>query len=238
MLKQLHISNYAIIDEINIDFSKKLNVITGETGAGKSILMGALSLILGDRADTTVLMNREKKCFVEGMFAVEAKKDVKQFLKENDLDADEELVIRREIAANGKSRAFVNDTPVNLVQLRQLSNMLVDLHQQFDTLELGESNFQREVIDALAGNFELLNEYQLLFKRLSIAKKELVELQEQKAQFNKEFDYNKFLFDELQEIGLKENELEDLDNELKLLNSSEDIKTALSKAYYDLKESE
>src|SRR5579871_3602724 len=238
MLKQLHISNYAIIDEINIDFSKKLNVITGETGAGKSILMGALSLILGDRADTTVLMNREKKCFVEGMFAVEAKKDVKQFLKENDLDADEELVIRREIAANGKSRAFVNDTPVNLVQLRQLSNMLVDLHQQFDTLELGESNFQREVIDALAGNFELLNEYQLLFKRLSIAKKELVELQEQKAQFNKEFDYNKFLFDELQEIELKENELEDLDNELKLLNSSEDIKTALSKAYYDLKESE
>jgi DNA repair protein RecN (Recombination protein N) len=238
MLKQLYISNYAIIDEINIDFSKKLNVITGETGAGKSILMGALSLILGDRVDTTVLMNREKKCFVEGVFVIESKKEARDFLKENDLDADEELVIRREIAANGKSRAFVNDTPVNLMQLRQLSSMLVDLHQQFDTLELGESNFQREVIDALAGNFDLLNEYQLSFKKLSVAKKELLELQEQKMQFNKEFDYNKFLFDELQEIGLKENELEDLDNELKLLNSSEDIKTALSKAYYDLKESE
>jgi DNA repair protein RecN (Recombination protein N) len=119
-----------------------------------------------------------------------------------------------------------------------LSSMLVDLHQQFDTLELGESDFQREVLDALAGNFDLLNEYQSLFKKLSIAKKELLALQEQKAQFNKEFDYNKFLFDELQELGLKENELEDLDNELKLLSNSEDIKTALSKAYFDLKESE
>jgi DNA repair protein RecN (Recombination protein N) len=238
MLKQLHISNYAIIDEINIDFSAKLNVITGETGAGKSILMGALSLILGDRADTTVLMNREKKCFVEGVFAIENKKDVRRFLKENDLDADEELVIRREISTNGKSRAFVNDTPINLVQLRILSGMLVDLHQQFDTLELGESDFQREVLDALANNFDLLNEYQSSFKKLSIAKKELLLLQQQKAQFNKEFDYNKFLFDELKEMGLKENELEDLDGELKLLSNSEDIKSVLSKVYFDLKESE
>ncbi len=238
MLKQLHISNYAIIEEINIDFSKNLNVITGETGAGKSILMGALSLILGDRADTTVLMDTEKKCFVEGVFVVESKKGVRKFLKDNDLDADDELVIRREIAATGKSRAFVNDTPVNLVQLRVLSSMLVDLHQQFDSLELGESDFQREVLDALANNFDLLNEYQSSFKKLSVARKELLLLQEQKAQFTKVFDYNKFLFDELQEIGLKENELEDLDKELKLLIHSEDIKTALSKAYFDLKESE
>ncbi|HXB43532.1 MAG TPA: DNA repair protein RecN [Puia sp.] len=238
MLKQLHISNYAIIEEINIDFSKNLNVITGETGAGKSILMGALSLILGDRADTTVLMDTEKKCFVEGVFVVESKKGVRNFLKDNDLDAVEELVIRREIAATGKSRAFVNDTPVNLVQLRVLSSMLVDLHQQFDSLELGESDFQREVLDALAKNFDLLNEYQLSFKKLSVAKKDLLLLQEQKAQFTKVFDYNKFLFDELQEIGLKENELEDLDKELKLLIHSEDIKTALSKAYFDLQESE
>ncbi|MBS1667200.1 MAG: DNA repair protein RecN [Bacteroidetes bacterium] len=238
MLKQLHISNYAIIDEIKIDFSGKLNVITGETGAGKSILMGALSLILGDRAETNVLMDREKKCFVEGIFLVEGKKEVKKFLKENDLDAEEELVIRREIATNGKSRAFINDTPVNLVQLRVLSSMLVDLHRQFDTLELGESDFQREVLDALANNADLLNEYQSGFRKLTLAKKELLELQEQKAQFNKEFDYNKFLFDELQELGLKENELEDLDNELKLLSNSEDIKTALTKTFFELKESE
>ena len=152
MLRRLYIQNYAIIDEIEIDFSSKLNIITGETGAGKSILMGALSLILGDRADSAVLMNRDKKCFVEGIFSTDQKKEVKTFLKENDLDADEEVVIRREINTNGKSRAFVNDTPVNLDQLRQLSLLLVDLHRQFDTLVLGESDFQRDVIDALAGN--------------------------------------------------------------------------------------
>ncbi len=152
MLKRLHIQNYAIIDELEIAFSAKLNIITGETGAGKSILMGALSLILGDRADPSVLLNKEKKCVVEGTFATEGRKAIKQFLREHDLDPEEELVIRREIAANGKSRAFVNDTPVNLEQLRQLSNKLVDLHRQFDTLELGESVFQREVIDAMAGN--------------------------------------------------------------------------------------
>ena len=129
MLKKLFIQNYAIIDEIEIDFSSRLNIITGETGAGKSILVGALSLILGDRADTGVLMNREKKCFVEGVFSTDQKKDVRIFLKENDLDPDEEVVIRREISTNGKSRAFVNDTPVNLEQLRILSSMLVDLHR-------------------------------------------------------------------------------------------------------------
>ncbi|MBS1933890.1 MAG: DNA repair protein RecN [Bacteroidetes bacterium] len=238
MLRQLHISNYAIIDEINIEFSSKLNVITGETGAGKSILMGALSLILGDRADTSVLLNREKKCFVEGTFVVDTKKEVKKFLSENDLDSEAELVIRREIAANGKSRAFVNDTPVNLDQLRVLSNLLVDLHQQFDTLELGKSDFQQDVLDALAAHNELLNEYKSAFSKLSSIKKELAELNDKKLQFTKEFDYNKFLFDELEEAGFKNNELEDLENELKLLNNSEGIKNALTKVYADLKEGE
>jgi DNA repair protein RecN (Recombination protein N) len=238
MLKQLHIINYAIIDEINIDFSGKLNVITGETGAGKSILMGALSLILGDRADTSALLNREKKCFIEGTFIIENKNAAKEFLKENDLDAEDELVIRREINANGKSRAFVNDTPVNLDQLRHLSSLLVDLHRQFDTLELGESDFQREVLDALAAHNDLLNDYTKTFFQLSVLKKELAALQEQKTQFNKEFDYNKFLFDELDEAGFSENELENLEAELKLLNNSEGIKSALSKVYTDLKEGE
>ena len=156
MLQQLHIQNYAIIDEITIDFSDRLNIITGETGAGKSILMGALSLILGDRADTSVLLSRDKKCFVEGTFSVDDKKEVQQFLKDNDLDVESELVIRREITANGKSRAFINDTPVNLNQLQQVGAALVDLHQQFDTLAMTQSDFQREVVDALAGNAELL----------------------------------------------------------------------------------
>src|SRR5580704_15165996 len=151
MLKKLQISNYAIIDEIAIEFSKNLNVITGETGAGKSILMGALNLILGERADTSVLADKEKKCFIEGIFKT-SHGPVREFLRGNELDSDEELVIRREIAVNGKTRAFINDTPVTVARLKQLSSLLVDLHQQFDTLELSDNDFQREVIDALAGN--------------------------------------------------------------------------------------
>ena len=238
MLKKLTIQNYAIINEIEIHFSDKLNIITGETGAGKSILMGALSLILGDRADTSVLLNREKKCFVEGSFAVSGKKEVRNFLKENDLDTEEELVIRREIAVNGKSRAFVNDTPVNLDQLRSLSSCLVDLHRQFDTLELGESDFQREVLDALAGHADILQQYQTVYRQWQHSQKELEELQQQKNQFTKEYDYNKFLFDELEEAALKENELEEADQELKLLSNSEGIKAALSKAVFELSEGE
>src|SRR5882762_5842719 len=197
MIQRLHIQNYPIIDAISIDFSGRMNVITGETGAGKSILMGALSLILGDRADTTVLLDREKKCFVEGVFALGGKEEAAAFFKANDLDAEDEVVIRREIAPNGKTRAFVNDTPVNLEQLRQLSSLLVDLHRQFDTLELGESDFQREVLDALAGQTASLEGYQTCYRSWLAAGKELAAMQEKKAQFNKELDYNKFLFDEL-----------------------------------------
>src|SRR5450432_1587264 len=178
MLQKLHIQNYAIIDEIEIDFSGKLNIITGETGAGKSILMGALSLILGERADSAALLNRDKKCIIEGCFITAGKKDIQQFFIANDLDADNELVIRREIGINGKSRAFVNDTPVNLDQLRQLSAMLVDLHQQFDTLTLGETGFQREVLDALGGNASLLQQYQTVYYNWQQAGKALHELQD------------------------------------------------------------
>src|SRR5580693_3708715 len=177
MIQKLHIQNYAIIDVLTIDFSGRMNVITGETGAGKSILMGALSLILGDRADPAVLLNRDKKCFVEGVFALEGKKEAVDFLKTNDLDAEEEVVIRREIAPNGKSRAFVNDTPVNLEQLRGLSSLLVDLHRQFDTLELGESDFQREVLDALAGQAVSVSEYRASYRAWQAAVKELEALQ-------------------------------------------------------------
>jgi DNA repair protein RecN (Recombination protein N) len=238
MIQRIQIQNYAIIDELSIDFSARMNVITGETGAGKSILMGALSLILGDRADTSVLLKQDKKCVVEGVFTAAAKKEAMAFFKANDLDVDDEIVIRREIAPNGKSRAFINDTPVNLEQLRKLSSLLVDLHRQFDTLELGESDFQREVLDALAGQSAAIGDYRAVYRDWQSAGRELATLQAQKAQFNKELDYNKFLFDELREAGLREKELEELDQELKLLSHSEDIKTALSKVYYDLKESE
>lgn len=238
MLQKLHIQNYAIINEIAIDFNANLNIITGETGAGKSILMGALSLILGERAESNTLMNKEKKCVVEGYFKAGGRKEIKHFLKINELDPEEDLVIRREIATTGKSRAFINDTPVNLGQLKALSSLLVDLHQQFDTLELGDSDFQREVLDALAGNGSILSEYAGSFQQYSKIKKELQALQLQQANANTALDYNQFLFDELAEAGLKENELEELDAELKLLSNAENVKQQLAAIYFEIKDSE
>src|SRR5574340_1066923 len=207
MLHQLYIHNYAIIDSIKINFPDHLNIITGETGAGKSILMGALSLVLGERADTSVLLDKQKKCFIEGTFKTNHDV-VKEFLQKNDLDCEEEILIRREISSNGKSRAFINDTPVTLTQLKQLSSLLVDLHQQFDTLELNNSDFQREVIDALAGNGKLIEQYQSVYKNYRSVLKELKKLTSEQASANKEFDYNQFLFNELEEANFSENEIE------------------------------
>jgi DNA repair protein RecN (Recombination protein N) len=238
VIQKLFIQNYAIIDELEIDFSNKLNIITGETGAGKSIIVGALGLILGERADSAALVNKDKKCFVEGVFDVRSKQEVKNFLEENDFDDGDQLIIRREISTNGKSRAFVNDTPVTLLQLSGLSSLLVDLHRQFDTLQLKQGDFQREVLDAIASQSELVNTYQQVFKKWQTSKKELETLSREKKQFEKEFDYNQFQYNELDEADLKENELEVLDKELKLLSNSEGIKTALSKAQSDLTESE
>ena len=238
VIQKLFIQNYAIIDELEIDFSNKLNIITGETGAGKSIIVGALGLILGERADSTALVNKEKKCFVEGIFDVQNKKEVRLFLKENDFDEGDQLIIRRDISPNGKSRAFVNDTPVTLSQLNELTSLLVDLHQQFDTLELEQGYFQREVLDALAAQSDPLTAYQLVFKKWQASKKELEILSGQKKQFEKEFDYNQFQYNELEEAAFRENELEELDIELKLLNNSEGIKAALSRAQNDLVEGE
>ena len=235
MLKQLHIQNYAIIDSIKINFSPHLNIITGETGAGKSILMGALSLILGERADTSVLLNKEKKCYIEGIFRTNHPL-IKEFLQDNDLDFEEEIVIRREISTNGKSRAFINDTPANLLQLKKLSSLLVDLHQQFDTLELGDNDFQREVIDALAGNAKDISQYQIEYKNYSLASKELERLKEEQALANREFDYNKFLFDELEESDFSENEIENIEAEIKLTSNAENIKSVLSETYFQLQE--
>jgi len=238
MLKKLSIQNYAIIDEVDISLSEKMNIVTGETGAGKSIILGALGLILGERADSSVLVNSNRKSIVEGVFNADNKKGVILFLKENELDTDDEIVIRREVSASGKSRAFINDTPVNLEQLRQLSSLLVDLHQQFDTQQLGQNEFQLNVLDALAGHLEILAEYQLNYNKWKSFQKELEELKNQKQQFDKEADYNQFQYNELNEAELKPNELEETDTELKLLNNAEEIKAVLEKVNYDLKESE
>ena len=238
MLRKLSIQNYAIIEEITIHFSDQLSIITGETGAGKSILMGALSLILGERADSSVLVNNQKKCFIEGYFKADHRKDVMDFLKASDLDIEEELVLRREIGTNGKSRAFINDTPATLQQLKQLAGLLVDLHQQFDTLELGDSDFQRQVIDALAGNEAIVNEHRSMFFLFQTNQKELKSLREQQAMLVKESDYNQFLFNELEELNLQENELELLEEELKLLSNAEGIKSGLDKVYAALNDSD
>jgi len=238
VIQKLLIQNYAIIDELEIDFSNKLNIITGETGAGKSIIVGALGLILGERADSAALVNKEKKCFVEGSFYIGGKEEVKYFLEENDLDEDDQLIIRREISINGKSRAFVNDTPVTLSQLNELSSLLVDLHRQFDTLQLEQGDFQRQIVDAIGAQTELVSAYQQVFKNWQNSKKELELLTGQKKRFEKEFDYNQFQYNELKEAAFKENELEELDKELSLLNNSEGIKTVLSKAQNDLVEGE
>ena len=238
MLQKLHIQNYAIIDELQIDFSNNLNIITGETGAGKSILMGALNLILGQRADNSALQKQGKKCIVEGYFSIKNNSVAKKFFEANDLDFEEEILLRREIATGGKSRGFINDTPVNLSQLKELAVSLVDLHQQFDTLELSSENFQREVLDALADNAAALQQLKIKFAEYITAKKELETLQQQQAAANKELDYNKFLFDELEELSLKENELENLDAEIKLLSNAENIKQQLSSIYFQLKDNE
>ena len=238
MLQKLHIQNYAIIEAISINFSQDLNIITGETGAGKSILIGALSLILGERAESNILNDKEKKLIVEAHFTIEGNAVIQAFLKENDLDLEEDVVVRREIAINGKSRAFVNDTPVNLAQIKKLGSLLVDLHQQFDTFELSDNNFQREVLDALADNNVLIKQFNQEYKAYLATKKELELLLHQQQQANTEADYNSFLYNELDEANLKASELEQLDEELKLLSNAESVKQHLSSIYFELEESE
>jgi DNA repair protein RecN (Recombination protein N) len=238
MLTRLHIRNYVLIPELEINFPGDLSVITGETGAGKSIIVGALGLILGERADVSALLDKDKKCIIEGFFQPGPSKTIEAFLAENELDEQTELGVRREINANGKSRTFINDTPVNLSQLQELSGLLVDLHQQFDTLELGKTNFQMEVLDALAGHIGMLDKYGAVYNDWQSTRKETERLKEQQLLLEKEADYNRFQFSELEEAGFRENELEEAEAELKLMTNAEGIKQALGKVYHGLQESE
>ncbi|MEO7312669.1 MAG: DNA repair protein RecN [Chitinophagaceae bacterium] len=238
MLHKLFIQNYAIIDELVVKFHPRFNIITGETGAGKSILAGALGVVLGERADSNVLRDTSKKCIVEASFHSKVSKEIKEFFLQEDLETDDSIMIRREIAASGKSRSFINDTPVNLTQLKALAGMLVDLHQQFDTLELGDNDFQRAVVDALAGHGDILLQYQNGYRQYTGEQKRLQELKIHQANASKELDYYKYLFTELEETGLAENELEDLDQELHVLSNAENIKSKLSAAYFGLTDGE
>ncbi|MCC6257748.1 MAG: AAA family ATPase, partial [Chitinophagaceae bacterium] len=238
MLKKLSISNYAIIDELEVQFEKGLNIITGETGAGKSILVGALNLVLGARADSSSLNRKDKKCFVEALFMVDDNDKIRSFFLENDLDPEPELMLRRELSATGKSRSFINDTPVNLGQLRSLSILLVDLHQQFDTLELNKDDFQLSVLDAFAGNESQLKKLQSAFAEYDFIRKELASWKVKQEAAQKEFDYNRFLLDELEKISLSEGELERLEEELKLLSNAETITRQLQTVLYEMEDAE
>ena len=228
MLTKLEIQNYILIDHLNIDLSNQLSVITGETGAGKSIIMGALGLILGDRADSTVCREASKKCYIEGIFKLTDAKIYSSFFEENEIELNDELIIRREINAQGKSRAFINDTPVTLTILKDLTSKLVDLHQQFDTMALGDTDFQRTVIDALAATQKELGEYQGSFTNWKENEKKLQSLIAQKEDFEKTESYKQHLHEELAALQLQENELENLDQELKFLENAVGIKSQLA----------
>jgi DNA repair protein RecN (Recombination protein N) len=237
VLKRLHIRNYALIDELEIQFSEKLTIITGETGAGKSILLGALGLIMGDRADTKVFYNDAEKCVVEAFFDV-SEYDLKEFFEEHELDYDHEVVIRRELSPAGKSRAFVNDTPANNQVLQRLTENLVDLHQQFDTLDIHNVNFQLRMIDALADNALLLKEYQQGYRKYAANKKRLVDLIERSQNGARENEFLRFQLEELHQAELQDGEQELLEGELLQLTNAEDIKRNYGAAYNHLADSE
>ena len=226
MLKRLAIRNYALIDDLDISFSDELNIMTGETGAGKSIILGALSLILGQRAEGKYFFNQQKKCVIEGTFLVN-EFHLNDFFTENDLDYNKETVLRREISSDGKSRAFINDTPVNLATLKQLGEKLIDIHSQHATLEINDEDFQLLVIDTVAGNQNLLHTYREAFKAYRQTQSRLKELIALSERSKADLDYFQFQFDELEKANLSKGEQQDLEKELDALTHAEEIKRSL-----------
>lgn len=228
MLSTLTISNYALIDSLEVDFNKGFTVITGETGAGKSILLGGLSLVLGKRADLSSLRVKDQKCIIEGTFKIDTY-GLQSFFEENDLDYEDSTVIRREILPSGKSRAFVNDTPVTLGVLSTLGENLIDIHSQHQTMQLTENDFQLKLVDALANNQKRLTDYRKDLKIYRKAQKELQNLIEVQSTAIKEQDYNTFMLEELEKAPLKEGIIELLEEEYEQLNNVELIMEQLSK---------
>lgn len=228
MITSLTIENFALIDKLSIDFAEGFSIITGETGAGKSILLGALGLVLGKRADLLALKNKEQKCIIEAHFRI-VDYNLQEFFTENDLEYDDDTIIRREILPSGKSRAFINDSPVNLAQLQELGDFLIDIHSQHQTQELSQEDFQFKMIDALALNQNILQQYKLELKAFKSAKKQLSNLQEQLRNITSEQDYNNFLLDELVAANLKAGEQADLEDTFEQLNNVEAISENIEK---------
>jgi len=227
MLASLSINNYALIESLQVNFQKEFSIITGETGAGKSILLGALGLILGKRADLSSLKNKEKKCIIEGEFLID-KFNLEYFFNIHDLDFEKHTIIRREIMPNGKSRAFINDTPTTLTILTDLGKKLIDIHSQHQTLQLADASFQFLIIDALANNSKHLNAYQKGLKVYKALKSELDQILTHQEEAKSQHDYNSFLLNELVEADFKPEEQEFLENTLEKLNHAEEIKIHLS----------
>lgn len=230
MLKRLKIRNYALIRELDVEFRPGFTIITGETGAGKSILLGALSLILGQRADTTALKDTEKKCVVEGVFDVKAY-GLKELFEQYDLDYEDQAIFRREISPSGKSRAFVNDTPVNLKAMRDLGLHLVDIHSQHQNLELNNQHFQLTVVDLYAGHNDLLVTYREKFRVYRKTVQSLSALVDKAEQSKADLDYFRFQFEQLESASLVDGEQEEMEKELETLNHAEEIKGSLSQLF-------
>jgi DNA repair protein RecN (Recombination protein N) len=227
MLIKLLVQNYALIKELDVDFENGLTIITGETGAGKSILLGALSLILGTRADSSVLLNKDEKCIVEGTFRIE-EYDLNDFFTSNDIDYEPVTVLRREINPAGKSRAFVNDTPVTINLLKELGDRLIDIHSQHQTLMLSDNSFQLNLIDSFSATAKLKHEYRETYLNFRKLRKELTALKEKSDKSQADLEYYRFQFNQLEEARLTVGEQEGLEAEQELLGHAEEIKLALS----------
>lgn len=237
MLKYLSIANYALIDRLEIDFNKGFSVITGETGAGKSIILGALSLILGNRADSGVLKVRDTKCIIEGVFE-NGVLDIENFFIDNDLDFDTETILRREILPSGKSRAFVNDTPVNLKVLNTIGSRLVNIHSQHQTLKLSDSVFQLEVMDGMADNEEYILEYRNKYSEYLDLNRKLIDLRNKLSDAIRDEDYLKFQLNELNGVELDSDRFNEMEERAKVLEHAEEIKSALRESDFLLNEDE
>ncbi|WP_316793829.1 DNA repair protein RecN [Pedobacter frigoris] len=236
MLQKLSIRNYALIDSVDLELDKGLNIITGETGAGKSIMLGALSLILGQRAETRYFFNQDKKCIIEGLFLVND--SLQAFFEENDIDFYKESILRREISTDGKSRAFINDTPVTLTIMKQVGEKLIDIHSQHATLEVNDPGFQLSVVDTLADHQSTLNNYHELYKSFKKKQQILSALENAASEARSKQDYEQFLFNELDSAALKADEQELLETELQMLNNAENIKRGLVNSHQLLSEQE
>ncbi len=237
MLTSLSIKNFALIEDVNLQLQDKFTIITGETGAGKSILLGALSLLLGKRADLSAIRNPDKKCVVEGVFQIE-NYHLQSLFETNDLDYEPQTIIRREILPSGKSRAFINDTPATLQKLSLLGNQLVDIHSQHETLFIGDANYQFQVIDAFANHKDLLQEYRKSYKNYQRLLQQLAKLKEEQREAAAAYDYNLFLLNELREAELKEGMQEELETQYQELNNVEELKENLSAAAHQLQQEE